>query len=96
MFLLLKKLTLIHAGHYGYEPSVSDEDMIAFLESALGRVGARTLLTPREIIRDYLDALDLLRQNPGVKFKDVIGTTMEKEPLSSKDDVDDFLMGFEI
>ncbi len=96
MFLLLKKLTLIHGGHYGYEPSVSDEDMIAFLESALGRVGARTLLTPREIIRDYLDALDLLRQNPGVRFKDVIGTTMEKEPLSSKDDVDDFLMGFEI
>ena len=38
----------------------------------LGRVGASTLITPREIIRDFIELLDILYQNPGVGVAELL------------------------
>ena len=36
------------------------------------RLGADILLTPREVVRDFLAVLNILRQNPGTKFEELI------------------------
>ena len=38
----------------------------------MSRVGAGTLVTPREIIRDLLTVLDILYQNPAAVFDEII------------------------
>jgi hypothetical protein len=43
------------------------------------------MITPREMIRDYMTLLDLLRQNPGVGFSEVSGITEEKGGAKSSD-----------
>ena len=35
-------------------------------EIELSRVGADTLVTPREVIRDFIEMLDIMLQDPGV------------------------------
>ena len=96
VFLLLKKLRELHAEHHGYEMNASDEELISFLENAVGRMGAKTLLTPREVIRDFLDTLDLLQQNPEMRMADILKDHKVEAAKEDPDEVDDFLMGFEI
>ena len=48
--------------------------MEEFLVTSLSRAGADTMVTPREIIRDYVTLLDLLYSNPGKTFSDIAGT----------------------
>ena len=44
-----------------------------FLISSLSRTGADTMITPREIIRDYVTLLDLLFTNRDKSFADIVG-----------------------
>lgn len=64
LLVLIEKLADIHAGLFGYERSVTQEDLVRFLQVEYGRVGADTHLTPREVIRDFVEMLDILSQNP--------------------------------
>lgn len=64
LLVLIEKLAQIHAGYFGYEDTVRDEDLVAFLQIEFGRVGAETHLTPREVIRDFIELLDIAYQNP--------------------------------
>ena len=81
LFALITRLTRLHAQHFSWEPRVSTEEMAEFLRSSLSRAGADILITPREIIRDYMSMLNILYQNPEIKVSDVIGkiTADEKE-----------------
>lgn len=73
LFALLVRLTHLYAKQYGEEtPAVSEEQMTAFLTASLARAGADEMITPREIIRDYLSALDILRENPSLSFDTLI------------------------
>ena len=48
---------------------------------SLGRAGADELLTPREIIRDYLTLLHILKDNPRARFEDVVrGLPSQAQP----------------
>ena len=64
LLVLIEKLGQIHAGYFGYENTIADEDLVAFLKIEFGRVGADTHLTPREVIRDFIELLDIACQNP--------------------------------
>ena len=64
LLVLIEKLAQIHAGYFGYQNTVTDEDLAAFLQIEFGRVGADTHLTPREVIRDFIELLDIAYQNP--------------------------------
>ncbi len=66
LLVLTEKLSDIHAGLFGYERTLRDEDLARFLQIEFGRVGADSHLTPREVIRDFVELLDILAQNPGV------------------------------
>lgn len=76
----------MHAQNYSWQPRVTNEEMAAFLKVCLERAGADTMITPREIIRDYITVLNILLQNPDTTFSDVVGSgvvKLEHEPETS-------------
>ena len=65
MLVLCEKLSELHAGLYGYERTVTTDELVRFVRIEYSRVGAEKNITPREIIRDFIELLDLLFQHPG-------------------------------
>ena len=59
MLVLTEKLTGIHAVLYGYEPKITTEDAALFIKAEFSRVGAESRITPREIIRDWIEVLNI-------------------------------------
>ncbi len=74
MLILVEKLADIHAGLYGYPQIVKQQDMVDFIEIEFGRIGADTHITPREVIRDFIEVLDIVYQNPKVKVRELLGS----------------------
>lgn len=72
LLALTLRLRALHAQYYGTEEAISDEMAAAFLKEELDRAGAEEMITPREIIRDFVTLLDLLYQNPGATFTDMM------------------------
>ncbi len=72
LLVLIEKLQNIHAGYFGYAPTLTEDDLVEFLQIEFGRVGADTHLTPREVIRDFIELLDIVCQNPGVSVADLL------------------------
>ena len=64
MLVLCEKLADMHAGLYGYPRTIGTEDLVAFIKLEYGRIGADQNITPREVIRDFIELLDLLYQHP--------------------------------
>ena len=64
MLVLTEKLADIHATLYGYQRTVDDHDLVDFIKIEYGRIGADEHITPREVIRDFIELLDILFQNP--------------------------------
>lgn len=66
IFVLLKKLKLIFDYNYKTEIDISDNDIQQFMEEIFNKPGASEFLTPREVIRDFLNILNIIRQNPSI------------------------------
>ena len=64
MLVLCEKLAQMHAGLYGYTRTITTEDLVGFINIEYGRIGADQNITPREVIRDFIELLDLLYQHP--------------------------------
>ncbi|MBQ3703626.1 MAG: ATP-binding protein [Oscillospiraceae bacterium] len=64
MLVLCEKLSEMHAGLYGYTRRVTTDDLVSFIKVEYGRIGADQNITPREVIRDFIELLDLLYQHP--------------------------------
>ncbi|SLJ95547.1 MULTISPECIES: ATP-binding protein [unclassified Paenibacillus] len=104
ILILLQKLRQIHALHFGYSVSLTDEDLVDFMQTAVNRLGADELLTTREVVRDFMDVLHTLHQNPEVAYVQLLGERAVKpqeagkgtDSSSSADDLDDFLAEFEL
>lgn len=75
MLVLCEKLCAMHAGLYGYQRSLSTQELADFIKLEYGRIGADQNITPREVIRDFIELLDLLYQNPST----TLGELMESE-----------------
>ena len=74
MLIMIEKLADIHAGLYEYKQIVTQQDMVDFIEIEFGRIGADTHITPREVIRDFIEVLDIVFQNPEVKVRTLLGS----------------------
>ncbi len=72
LLALIMRLTSLHGRYHSWEVRVSEGEMTEFLRSSLARAGADMMITPREIIRDYVSLLDLLLQNPDRSFDDIM------------------------
>jgi hypothetical protein len=64
MLVLCEKLLALHATLHGYEPKLREEDLARFLRHEYARIGADASITPREVIRDFIELADLLLQYP--------------------------------
>lgn len=72
MLVLCEKLSDMHAGLYGYERSIGTDALAGFIRMEYGRIGADQNITPREVIRDFIELLDLLYQNPSMKPEELL------------------------
>ena len=74
MLILVEKLAEIHAELYDYKQIVTQQDMVDFITIEFGRIGADSHITPREVIRDFIEVLDIVYQNPQVRVRDLLGS----------------------
>ncbi|WP_294498907.1 ATP-binding protein [uncultured Gemmiger sp.] len=72
MLVLCEKLADLHAGLYGYPRRLQPTDLARFLQLEYGRIGADQNITPREVIRDFIELLDLLYQDPAATMDQLL------------------------
>ena len=72
MLILCEKLAAMHADLYGYTEKVATEDLAVFIRIEYERIGADLNITPREVIRDFIELLDLLYQHPDMRISDLL------------------------
>jgi len=72
---LLQRLAEVHAVHYKYDYFLTSKDLQAFVDEVANRLGADTLLTAREVVRDLITALNIRQQNPGTSWQDLVRST---------------------
>ena len=74
MMVLCEKLADMHAGLYGYTRSIGTSDLVTFIRIEYGRIGADTHITPREVIRDFIELLDILCQHPDTDIASLLNS----------------------
>ena len=102
IYLLLERLCQLHSSYYDYECKLGADELTAFLNTVLTRLGADQLLTPREVTRDFMGLLNILHQNPDATFEGLIHTqefqvkSAEKDPEQIDDAAEDLFAEFDI
>ena len=98
MLILIEKLADIHAGLYEYDQIVTQRDMVDFIEIEFGRIGADSHITPREVIRDFIEVLDIVYQNPGISVRGLLGSDQFRYAQNAvkEEQTDDSLAEFEL
>lgn len=69
---LLQRLSDIHSTNYGYDKALKNGHLKEFVQEIVSRLGAEALLTPGEIVRDFISVMNVLYQNPEVSFSELI------------------------
>ena len=73
MLVLVEKLADIHASLFEYERTLCQQDLIDFIKIEFSRIGADTNITPREVIRDFIEVLNIMHQNPKIRVSELLG-----------------------
>ncbi|MDR0974820.1 MAG: ATP-binding protein [Ruminococcus sp.] len=74
MYVLLEKLSVLHGTLYNYTPDIKETEYIDFLKAEYERIGAAEQITPREIIRDFIEVLNILSQRENMRISDVLSS----------------------
>ena len=74
MLVLTEKLADIHAQLFDYDPRLTEEDYITFIKTEFSRIGADKAITPREVIRDFIELLNIIYQNPDIDVKELLSS----------------------
>lgn len=74
MTVLVERLADIHAVLFGYERTLTEQDLADFIRTEYSRIGADSRITPREVIRDFIELLDIMHQHPGTTVKGLLGS----------------------
>ncbi len=85
IFLLLQRIREVHGVHHSYEPGINDAQVQTFMTEVLNRIGADALLTPREVIRDFVALLNILQQNRDKTFESLLSQVDFKSATSPLD-----------
>ena len=88
MLILVEKLRDIHAVLYSYDPILTQDDLISFIRIEYGRIGADSSITPREVIRDFIELLNIIQQNPQTSISQLLSSqdfSFAKTPLQEAD-----------
>ena len=85
LFALIQRVTVLYSQFYSWDCRVTNEDRLHFLNICLSRAGADSMITPREMLRDYMTVLNILMQNPEAKFDDIIGSHVTLKTNKNED-----------
>ena len=98
MLVLCEKLCRMHADLYGYSPRLGTLELADFIKLEFGRIGADQNITPREVIRDFIELLDLLYQNPALTMSALLDSDAFSYAKSEavSDQADESFAEFEI
>ena len=86
LYALIQRVTALYSQFYQWDCRVSNADRLKFLNICLSRAGADSMITPREMLRDYMTVLNILMQNPEASFDDVVGTSVTLKTEHDDDD----------
>ena len=92
LFVLLTRLQEVHGAHYEQAPRLGEPELTQFLQAAVNRLGAEEMLTPREIIRDFITLLNLLEQHPELEFEQILGGIEFHKEENEDDDMAEFVL----
>jgi hypothetical protein len=95
LFVLLKNIAFVHAGGDPTKIIVSDEGVVATLRAANEKLGAEYFRTPRDIVRSFIGLLNLLDQNPGKTWQDLLGADVFQNPQVAMSVEEEFANGAE-
>lgn len=73
LFVLLRNIAMVHASGEESERIVPDDGIAALLHKANETLGADFFRTPRDVVRSFVGLLNLLDQNPGKTWQDILG-----------------------
>ena len=98
MFVLLTNIRRVMQGDDGRVP---DEALISFMTHCSTRIGDAYFRTPRNTVKEFVNMLSILEQNPGAGWRDLVGSV---EPEGDGDlasvmiemDEDDELASFKL
>lgn len=80
LLALTKRLSKLYMQREGMDlPILTDGEIESFIRTSTARAGADEMITPREIIRDFLTLLNILRDNPKATFEELVRTVGAKE-----------------
>ncbi len=99
MLVLVEKLADIHAVLFEYDQTLTQDDLIDFIKIEYSRIGADTNITPREVIRDFIELLNIVYQNPQLKVAELLSSddfSYAKTQLEESADTDEEFAEFEI
>ena len=94
--MLLKKLKVIFDLNYKVNLDISDDEIHQFMEEMFNKPGASEFLTPREVIRDFLNILSIIRQNPGVDKQKLFGDIEIRDERPDESAVDSLVDSIEV
>lgn len=72
IYTLLDNLINIYNTHYKEDIDFDNEHIISYMEGQLNRPGADEFLTPRAVIKDFIEILDIKRQNPQTSIDQIL------------------------
>ncbi len=72
ILILLEKIAIIHAKLNNYQVKITIGEITEFIKIEYARVGTDKFITPREIIRDYIEILNILYQYPKETIKHIL------------------------
>lgn len=72
IFVLLQKIREIHQSQAAAPVKMTDQDIHAYMEETLRRMGAREFTTPRELVREFVNLSNLLDQYPEKTWQEIV------------------------
>lgn len=86
-FVLLEKIKEIHSIHYEYISNITDNEIMGFINKEYSRPGAEANMTVRDIVRDFIGALNMLHQNNDFNRSEIFGETSEYKDDSNNSSI---------
>lgn len=96
MLVLIEKLSDIHAEFFGYDRVLGEKELAAFIKIEFSRVGASSCITPREVIRDFIELLNIAYQNPDTSVRELLESENFEFAAPSGEEISGDFAEFEI
>jgi P-loop Domain of unknown function (DUF2791) len=83
---LLQRLIEVHQIHHSYQSRLTSKDLQEVLTVISERIGSEALLTPGEIVRDFIGVLNVMHQNPKMSLQQLLQNSpaQSTSPRNSK------------